>query len=143
MLLDHRAAASAIEEARQLARVRVQIRFIRDWVVDYSEPGAVWIISDWAWYRCAAMQPVRSLHCNACGQDAIWQMSQNISQRADSWRLQVLKLPVSNMASFALHTLGSCCSRHAELHGGLHRHAHDRGTCTQIGKEEGSADQYG
>ena len=53
MLLDHRAAASAIEEARELARVRVQIRYIRDWVVDYSEPGAVWVISDWAWYRCA------------------------------------------------------------------------------------------
>ena len=53
MLLDHRAAASAIGEARELARVRVQIRYIRDWVVDYSEPGAVWLISDWAWYRCA------------------------------------------------------------------------------------------
>lgn len=82
VLLDHRAAASAIEEARQLARVRVQIRFIRDWVVDYSEPGAVWIISDWAWYRCAAIKSVRSLHCNAGGQEVIWQMSQNISQRA-------------------------------------------------------------
>ena len=57
VLLDHRAAASAIEEARELARVRVQIRHIRDWVVDYSEPGAVWIVSDWAWYRCAAQGP--------------------------------------------------------------------------------------
>lgn len=39
--------------------MRVQIRYIRDWVVDYSEPGAVWIVSDWAWYRCAAqgLQP--------------------------------------------------------------------------------------
>ena len=52
MLLEHRAAASAIEEARGQARVRVQLRQVRDWVVDYFEPGAVWIISDWAWYRC-------------------------------------------------------------------------------------------
>ena len=51
MLLDHRAAASAIEEARETARVRVQIRYVRDWALDYSDPGAVWIITDWAWYR--------------------------------------------------------------------------------------------
>ena len=57
VLLEHRAAASAIEEAREQARVRVQIRHVRDWVVDYSEPGAVWVISDWAWYRWANWMP--------------------------------------------------------------------------------------
>ncbi len=57
MLLEHKAAASAIEEARGQARVRVQLRQVRDWVVDYSEPGAVWIISDWAWYRCVILMP--------------------------------------------------------------------------------------
>jgi hypothetical protein len=54
VLLDHKAAATAIEEARGQARIRVRVPVIRDWVIDYSEPGAIWVVSDSAWYRCAS-----------------------------------------------------------------------------------------
>ena len=53
VLLEHQAAAGSIEEARGVSRVRVRIPAVRDWVVDYSEPGALWIVADAAWYRCA------------------------------------------------------------------------------------------
>ena len=62
VLLDHKAAALASEEAREQARMRVQLRHVRDWVLDYSEPGAIWVISDWAWYRCVILMP--DLHWN-------------------------------------------------------------------------------
>ena len=64
VLLEHKASAAGIEEAREQARVRVQLHHVRDWVIDYSEPGAVWIISDWAWYRCVILMP--DLHGELC-----------------------------------------------------------------------------
>lgn len=54
VLLEHRAAAVAVEEARAIARLRVRVPAVRDWVIDFSAPGALWIVSDGAWYRCAS-----------------------------------------------------------------------------------------
>ncbi len=51
VLLEHRAAAVAVEEARAIARLRVRVPAVRDYVVDHSAPGSIWIISDGAWYR--------------------------------------------------------------------------------------------
>ena len=39
VLLEHRAAAASVGEAREGARVRVRVPAVRDWVVDHSEPG--------------------------------------------------------------------------------------------------------
>ena len=55
VLLEHRAAAVAVEEARAIARLRVRVPAVRDWVIDYSAPGALWIVSDGAWYRCVPL----------------------------------------------------------------------------------------
>lgn len=60
VLLEHRAAAAAVQEARLTARLRVRVPAVRDWVIDYSSPGALWIVSDGAWYRWGP-PPVLSL----------------------------------------------------------------------------------
>ena len=36
---------------------RVDIVAVRDWVIDHTEPAAIWIISGTAWYRCIPMTP--------------------------------------------------------------------------------------
>ena len=63
VLLEHRAASATIGEAREIARARVRIPAVRDWAVDFSEPGAIWIIADAAWYRCAAIRPCKCIAC--------------------------------------------------------------------------------
>ncbi len=55
VLLEHRAAGNAIGEAREAARARVRIPAVRDWIIDYTEPGAIWLVADAAWYRCAVI----------------------------------------------------------------------------------------
>lgn len=52
LLLEHKLAASSLEEASSAAYARIQIRGIRDWVVDHSSPPAIWLVTDAAWYRC-------------------------------------------------------------------------------------------
>ena len=55
VLLDHRAAAYGVAEAREAPRCRLRIPAVRDWALDYSEPGALWALTEHAWYRCAAL----------------------------------------------------------------------------------------
>lgn len=37
---------------------RVDNVAVRDWVIDHTEPAAIWIISGAAWYRCIPMTPL-------------------------------------------------------------------------------------
>jgi hypothetical protein len=53
LLLEHKLASISLSDAKASARVRVKLDAVLDWVVDYSEPASVWIITDAAWYRCA------------------------------------------------------------------------------------------
>ena len=53
-ILDHRLCSQqSVYDARTTSRIKVRIHYIRDWVVDYAPPVNVWLITDWAWYRCA------------------------------------------------------------------------------------------
>ena len=76
-----------------MARVRVQIRYIRDWVLDYSEPGALWIITDWAWYRWVASWHRHDLNpgfCRLHPSDVIIfcaRHPQSLSETRDAWML--------------------------------------------------------
>ncbi|KAK9832062.1 hypothetical protein WJX81_003439 [Elliptochloris bilobata] len=51
VLLDHRAAAYGVAEAREVPRCRLRIPAVCDWALDYSEPGALWALTEHAWYR--------------------------------------------------------------------------------------------
>jgi hypothetical protein len=57
VLLDHRAAAGGVEEAREAPRCRLAVPAVRDWALDYSEPGALWALTEHAWYRCGRAGP--------------------------------------------------------------------------------------
>jgi len=61
VLLDHRAAAGGGEEAREAPRCRLAVPAVRDWALDYSEPGALWALTEHAWYRCGRASPVTGL----------------------------------------------------------------------------------
>ncbi|KAL0046805.1 hypothetical protein WJX82_010406 [Trebouxia sp. C0006] len=51
-VLDHRLCSQqSVYDARGSSKIKVRIHYIRDWVVDYSTPVTVWLITDWAWYR--------------------------------------------------------------------------------------------
>ncbi|DBA80727.1 hypothetical protein WJX77_005653 [Trebouxia sp. C0004] len=51
-VLDHRLCSQqSVYDARSSSKIKVRIHYIRDWVVDYSPPVTVWLITDWAWYR--------------------------------------------------------------------------------------------
>ncbi len=51
-VLDHRLCSQqSVYDARSSSKIKVRIHYIRDWVVDYSTPVTVWLITDWAWYR--------------------------------------------------------------------------------------------
>lgn len=50
-LLEHKAASTSLEEARQTAKVKVVIPAIRDWVIDHTFPTTLWLVSGAAWYR--------------------------------------------------------------------------------------------
>lgn len=51
-VLDHRLCAQqSVYDARSSSRMKVRLHAVRDWVVDYSPHVAVWLITDWAWYR--------------------------------------------------------------------------------------------
>ena len=55
-VLDHRLCSQqSVYDARVSSRIKVRIHYIRDWVVDYSQPVTVWLITDWAWYRSALL----------------------------------------------------------------------------------------
>lgn len=64
VLLDHRAAAYGVAEARDAPRCKLRIPAVRDWALDYSEPGALWALTEHAWYRCA---PGMGLDCGRAG----------------------------------------------------------------------------
>ncbi|KAL0037828.1 hypothetical protein WJX79_000733 [Trebouxia sp. C0005] len=51
-VLDHRLCSQqSVYDARSSSKIKVRVHYIRDWVVDYSTPVTVWLITDWAWYR--------------------------------------------------------------------------------------------
>ncbi|KAK9824314.1 hypothetical protein WJX72_009375 [[Myrmecia] bisecta] len=50
-VLEHKLAAQSIDDARYNARVRVRIHAVRDWLIDYSTPWSIWVVTDFAWYR--------------------------------------------------------------------------------------------
>ena len=57
-VLDHRLCSQqSVYDARASSRIKVRIHYIRDWVVDYSQPVTVWLITDWAWYRYVLLMP--------------------------------------------------------------------------------------
>ena len=52
MLLDQTIATASLAEAREAAHTRVNISAVQDWVLDYSDPPAIWVVTSHAWYRC-------------------------------------------------------------------------------------------
>ena len=59
MLLDQSIATASLAEAREAAHARVNISAVQDWVLDYSEPPAIWLVTSHAWYRCLHHPPIR------------------------------------------------------------------------------------
>ena len=57
MLLDQAIAAASLAEARDTAHTRVNISAVQDWVLDYSDPPAIWLVTSHAWYRCLHHPP--------------------------------------------------------------------------------------
>ena len=51
MVLDPQVAAGSLTEATRISYARVQIPEIVDWVVEYDSTGAIWLVSQVAWYR--------------------------------------------------------------------------------------------
>ena len=51
VVLDPHAAANSLTEAARMSYARVQIPDIVDWVVEYDSTGAIWLVSQVAWYR--------------------------------------------------------------------------------------------
>lgn len=53
LILDHKTAETSLSEARKAAYININIRKIKDWVIDHSQPQSIWIVTNVAWYRCA------------------------------------------------------------------------------------------
>lgn len=62
LLLDHKTAATSADEAVHTCRIQVSLGPVRDWVIDYSNPLIIWVVTDTAWYRCTLH--ALSSHCN-------------------------------------------------------------------------------
>ena len=63
-VLDHRLCAQqSVYDARGSSRMKVRLHAVRDWVVDFSPHVAVWLITDWAWYRYSVLHKLQ-LRCS-------------------------------------------------------------------------------